>query len=112
MDCSSELRPKKILQIAIEELPNFDVVLDQVSFFDNEDCDVLKFDVNLKWIKSYHNKLKEKLRIDEHYPKYHPHSTIAYLKKGHGPKYVQMFRNFKNIICTKKDLNYSLIQEI
>ena len=112
MDVDPKLAPEEILSNARELLPNFDVVLDQVSLFENEDNDVLKWDANLGWLEGYHSELKNRLNVTEHYPDYHPHCTIAYIKSGLGKKYVELLQSYKNIICQKKDINYSLIQEI
>jgi len=71
---------------------DFKIEIDCISFFENKDYDVIKFD-----IKSNENliKINKKLALLPNtniYP-YSPHITIAYLKRGLGKKY--------------KDINYS-----
>jgi predicted nucleotidyltransferase len=64
----------------------------KASLFDNPEYDVLKFDVedttgmlsnmNAHFSANYENSNK--------YPDYHPHVTIAYIKKGEGQKYADI----------------------
>lgn len=66
--------------------------LHNISLFENEDYDVLKFDVRSNFL----HKINEKLTKFPHttdYPDYHAHATIAYLKPGKGKKYVEMFNS-------------------
>lgn len=55
------------------------------SLFEN-DYDVLKFDVKGDSLHACNEALTE-LPYNNQYPDYHPHMTIAYLKKGTGKKY-------------------------
>ena len=55
------------------------------SLFEN-DYDVLKFDVEGDSLHACNESLRE-LPYNNQYPDYHPHMTIAYLKKGTGKKY-------------------------
>lgn len=57
------------------------------SKFDNPKYDVLKFDVKGKGLVDA-NSILSKLPHTTEYPEYHPHSTIAYLKKGTADKYI------------------------
>ena len=64
------------------------------SLFENEKYDVLKYDVVYPikggaFLHKANNELK-KLPHTTSFPKYHPHLTIGYLKKGEGQKYVNM----------------------
>ena len=66
--------------------------LHNISLFENEDYDVLKFDVRSNFL----HKINEKLTDFPHttdFPDYHAHATIAYLKSGKGKKYVEMFNS-------------------
>jgi hypothetical protein len=64
------------------------------SLFENEKYDVLKYDVGYPtrggaFLHKANNELK-KLPHTTSFPKYHPHLTIGYLKKGEGQNYVNM----------------------
>jgi len=69
-----------------------DIKFNKISLFENDKYDVLKFDIDNTTL----NKLNEKISKypnNDKYPKYHAHSTIAYIKKGKGQKYVDMFKD-------------------
>lgn len=61
------------------------------SLFENE-YDVFKFDVNGDSLHAC-NKSLCKLPYNNQYPDYHPHMTIAYLKKGTGKRYCDMLKD-------------------
>ncbi len=69
--------------------------LHNASLFENQ-YDVLKFDVGYteegnNFLHACNDSLC-KLPHTNSYPDYHPHMTIAYIKKGLGQKYVDMFK--------------------
>jgi 2'-5' RNA ligase len=68
------------------------LVLENVSCFENEKFDVLKFDVNGESLHECNKKLSE-LPHTTDYPDYHPHATIGYLKPGTGKKYIQAMKD-------------------
>jgi 2'-5' RNA ligase len=65
------------------------IELKNVGMFQNE-CDVLKFEASNPTLHACNFNLK-KLPHTSSYPNYEPHSTIAYLKKGMGQRYVDQF---------------------
>lgn len=66
------------------------IKLDNLSVFESEKYDVLKFDAHNGVLHAI-NKELSKLPNENAYPKYHPHSTVAYLKKGVHEKYITEF---------------------
>lgn len=86
----------KDVEKLIENVKNIKFSIDGVSIFENEDFDVLKFDVKSKDLQKL-NKLFKELPHTSKYPDYHPHLTITYLKAGKGKKYLKSFENFKDI---------------
>ena len=84
------------------------------NIFTNDDYDVVKIDVS----GSELHQLNKKLQVLPHtnnYPKYQPHVTIAYVKKGQGKKYVGI-AEFKDkeihgdhIVFSSKNGNKSII---
>jgi len=75
------------------------VSMQRLSLFENDDFDVLKFDVNSKDL----NKMNETLAEFPHttdYPDYHAHCTVAYLKPGTGKKYA---KKLKEAVVSKPD---------
>jgi len=67
------------------------VKIHNVSLFENDEFDVLKFDVKDD-IVNHCNKVLKSLPHTEQYGDYQPHMTIAYLKPGLGKKYVDRFK--------------------
>lgn len=63
-----------------------------ISIFENsdKDYDVVKLDVDPKTLSKYNKELK-KFPFTNDYPDYHPHITLAYVKKGFGKKYTLKF---------------------
>jgi hypothetical protein len=57
---------------------------------DSNACDVVKFDVKSSQLNQLHNYFKQ-LPNAEKFPDYHPHITLAYVKKGTGQKYDYTF---------------------
>lgn len=63
-----------------------------VSLFEKEEYDVLKYDIELTpELTALNEYLTSNYEFTTSYPDYHPHCTIAYLKKGTGQKYVDSF---------------------
>lgn len=58
------------------------------AFKDNKDYDVLKIDVECPEMFRMHYMLEKNLPNDNSFPTYHPHCTLAYLKKGYADKYI------------------------
>lgn len=83
----------------------FPIYLSSISIFDNEEFDVLKFDVESDELHGLHNMIADNTPHEKLYPKYHPHVTIAYLKKGEGEKYTKNLK--KPIKLLVKELYFS-----
>jgi len=93
-----------ISTIRKHKFPN-KIKLNNVSLFENDKYDVLKFDV----VEPVLNKVNKNLTKFPHttsFPDYHPHATIAYIKKGKGKKYVGKFKNM-NIDVSPSEIVYS-----
>lgn len=85
----------------LNEIRFGECVLYNISLFENE-YDVLKFDVRYP-IKGNPflykaNKELSKLPLETSYPDYHPHMTIAYIKKGKGQKYCDEFKDIEHTL--------------
>ena len=57
---------------------------------DKKPFDVIKFDVESPDLQELHKKCEE-IPNKQNFPDYHPHMTIAYVKKGKGERYVKKF---------------------
>lgn len=77
-----------------------------ISMFENEKFDVLKFDVKKGELDKL-NKLFSEYPNTNSFPDYHPHCTIAYLKKGTGAKIIKEAKTFVNMNIVPNKLVYS-----
>jgi len=59
-----------------------------LSLFENEKYDVLKYDIKGDNLSETNEDLKQ-YPFTTDYPNYHPHMTVEYLKPGMGKKYVE-----------------------
>jgi len=78
-----------------------EVELEGISMFENPNFDVVKIDVRPTAEVLKLRKQVETFPATLTYKDYHPHMTIAYVKKGEGKKYVH---KFKKPIVVKSDL--------
>jgi len=65
-----------------------DIAFNNISLFENDDYDVLKLDVESEKLKEYNKFFSDNFPFKSDFPDYHPHLTLAYIKKGEGSKYV------------------------
>ena len=86
--------------------PSF-VSLRDITIFENDEYDVVKFDIDDKfgYFSSLHYYIKDELPNETEFDEYHPHCTIAYVKKGRGMAYIQSLS--RAIIATPTKLYYS-----
>lgn len=83
--------------------------LKNVSLFESEKYDVLKFDVVNPILHEINAILKQEYE-DEYtttFPNYHPHCTIGYIKKGKGQRYVDLFKDLEFVVLANS-LVYSM----
>lgn len=82
---------KEILDIILDyKIPP--LTLENISLFENEKYDVLKFDINSEELTEINGKLRDKFDYENDYDEYSAHSTVAYLKPGRGKKYVEKYK--------------------
>ena len=78
---------------ALEDID--DILRSNITIFESENYDVLKFDIVSEKLKNLNKVFLDNFEYTNEHIDYHPHMTIAYVKKGEGTKYVQ--QNIKNI---------------
>lgn len=73
---------------------NIFIKIDKIDIFENEEFDVVKFNVeNNEYLDKIHEELKNNIPNEDNYDTYRPHITIAYLKKGKGQKYKRKYNH-------------------
>lgn len=99
--------------ISIEELKKhllplnkYQILLNNISMFNNELYDVLKCDVQCDFLHNTNQKLKTMYQMHTEYSDYHPHLTIAYLKKGIGEKFIKDILS-PLVVLKPKQFHYS-----
>lgn len=79
----------------------FTVSLTGISLFSNKDYDVVKFDVVGEDLCRMHDYIKAAFPNTQRFPDYKPHLTLAYVKSGHGQRYVRTFNKDLKLELTK-----------
>lgn len=98
--------PDSDIEEEIKKLKSPKIKLGKISSFSNEKFDVLKFDVESEDLHKANKKFIEFPHTND-YPKYHPHCTIAYVKKGMAEKYIEKLNKLKDIEVTADEFVYS-----
>lgn len=83
-----------------------EITLSKIGLFENEDVDVVKFDIDCKDLNEMNKKLKE-LPYTSKFPTYEAHSTIAFVKAGKGKPYKQTLGEDDKIILKPNKIVYS-----
>lgn len=78
-------------------LKEIKAVIGDCSLFENDadGFDVVKFEVISEDLHKLNSHLCNKLDYENDYPDYNPHITVAYVKRGMGPKYVERFNRLQ-----------------
>ena len=98
--------PEPLIKCILDQGP-IDIALGQTSLFeDNESYDVLKIDVMSDALHDLNSRITQALESTDTYPEYHPHITIAYLKKGLGADYAGS-REFEGKIFKANSIVFS-----
>lgn len=84
---------EKELEKVLTQQEKPEIKVSDVSIFPSEKYDVLKFDVDSEDMHGFNKKLKQ-FPFTSNFPNYHPHCTIAYLKKGVSDKYIGKIKKY------------------
>lgn len=85
-----EIDPEAIMDIIQQDLDRVKVEVTNISIFENEEFDVVKYEIPVTpQIQKYRDMLERALPNTQTFPDFHPHMTIAYVKPGEGSKYVK-----------------------
>ncbi len=94
------------VEALIDEIEKIDMTLYKVSIFENDEFDVLKYDVKSPDLSKLNTKFKT-LPHTSTYPDYHAHATIAYLKKSKGKEYIEKMKDIEPIELISDEILYS-----
>lgn len=99
-----------VIKTYLDKLSNYEILLTNISKFECEKYDVLKCDVFSKKMEETNHKITEKFKTHTEYKEYHPHLTIAYLKKGMCDKYLQDIIT-PLVILKPKSFHFSYVED-
>ena len=78
--------PTKVIEV-LEDAKGGKVKVDAIDIFEKDEYDVLVIRCESKALAKIHTKLTDDLGIEDKFPDFKPHITIAYFKKGKAKKY-------------------------
>lgn len=85
-----EIDPEVIMSTIKDDLYPLTLEVSKISIFENEDFDVVKYDIPLTDdLVKFRKLFEESFPNTQSYPDFHPHMTLAYVKPGKGKKYVK-----------------------
>ena len=91
-------------------LSKYEIVLTNISYFKNDDYDVLKCDANSDFLDKTNKEIAKDFKLHTEFKDYHPHMTIAYLKHGIVDKYTKDCLD-KLIVLKPKSFRFSFYDE-
>lgn len=98
------------LKKLLEPLSKYKLMLNNVSIFNCEDYDVLKCDASSFILTDTNKKITDKYETHTQYKDYHPHVTIAYLKKGLADKYAKDILD-SIVVLKPKNFHFSWVDK-
>lgn len=96
----------KDIEAEIKQIKTPKIKLGKVSSFSNDKFEVLKYDIVSDDLHKL-NKKFTKFPFTSDYPDYHPHCTIAYVKKGKAADYITKLNKLSEIEVTPEKIVYS-----
>jgi len=102
-----DVKPGDVMMAAEDIVPgDIELELNTLSVFENDEYDVLKFEVVSKELTDLNSKMKSKFNHTNTHTGYNPHVTLAYVKKGTGQKYEKVFQESFKAMGEKFNFNY------
>lgn len=86
-----EVHGDDVLRVMPDTVKGMEIIVSTLSYFDNPNFDVLKFEIDDDKLKELHELVKSSFPHTLSFPDYKPHITVAYLKKGRAQKYIDMW---------------------
>lgn len=83
-----EIDPEVIMDVVKEDMTPITVTVDNISLFETDKYDVVKYDIPItKELKKFRKMFEDNFPNTQNFKEYKPHMTIAYVKPGTGKKY-------------------------
>lgn len=94
------------IEARIDKLEAPTVTLNKIGIFENDEFDVVKFDIESEDLTAA-NKMFKELDHTSQYPDYHAHATIAYVKPSTGKQYVRELSDDEALTIKADKIVYS-----
>ena len=106
----TENTPSEVITNITNQYSFTNIVLPRISVFECDDYDVLKFEAESPILGAINKQLTEDVPYYNSHEEYKPHLTIAYLNKGTGQDYVEIFKGI-SAEAQPKDIWYNTIED-
>lgn len=97
--------PDEVAEL-VKDVEPFEVQLGPISYFDSDDYNVMKVDVDSPQLHDLNQKIQDNVDFSTDYPEYKPHMTIAYVTKDF-PKDEVDIETFKGLTQLVKEIIFS-----
>ena len=102
-----EIDPEIIEEVIKENMEDVTVMISKISIFENEEFDVVKYDIPVtKQLLKYRKMFEDNFENTQKFPEYHPHMTLAYVRPQQGKKYVSNLDEQFEVTFTKAVYSY------
>lgn len=83
----------KLVKNFLSILPEIELEIKEIGIFENADYDVVKYDIKVSDdLLKYREIIEQIIPNTQTFKYYHPHMTLAYVKRGEGKKYKQKLK--------------------
>jgi len=97
-----ETDPEIVMNVIKENMEDVTVTISEISIFENDEYDVVKYDIPVtEQIAEYRELFEKNFENTQTFTEYHPHMTIAYVKPGEGKKYISKLDEPFEVTFTK-----------
>lgn len=102
-----EIDPSVIVDMMEQKLKPVKVQIKEIDIFENPEYDVVKYNVPVTaQLQTYRDMFMKSFPNTQTFPKYEPHMTIAYVKKGTGKKYKKILDEPFDVLFVKGVYSY------
>lgn len=103
-----EISLKKLRKLNLYPVSDLYIEITGISLFQNDEYDVLKFDIESHQLREINKEIKKKFPYTTEFEVYKPHLTIGYLKPGCGENYTKVYGNKSSVPIKATNYLYSL----
>lgn len=107
-----DIDPSVIREALRDNVKSFTASIDGISYFHNDEYDVVKYDINpSKEMLNYRRMFMKNFENTQTYDEFHPHMTIAYCKPGTGKKYTKKLNEPLYVTFVRGVYSYHVMED-